>query len=457
MNEDDIIVGKYYVMGDLFLSSPLIVGSGEDIISDKDFIRNWDDELFIPATSVAGACRHYLDKHFFHDENEAENKLIREVFGEIEKNSTQSLIIFYDCDNFKDIKINLRDGVDIDYYLRVAKKKAKFNYEIIEPGASCRFRIELTIRAKKNEKAILSKIENLLYLLLEGFINKKIQLGAKTTRGFGNVLLKNCKILKLDLQNEPDRNIWINFRWNDWENWEMLRNFEGLIDLNQLTQKDLVDSIQESKMFKIELDFLIPYSLLIRTPNPNPGGEDVAHLLSNGEPAIPGTSWAGVLQNAIFQIAWSLNRINDFELILKELFGYVETKTKDLMYKLRAQKSLIYIKESIIKNSKLFSYTRNKIDRFTGGTIEGALFSEKVSYQGNVKLEIVVKDYEDYHIGAILLGIKELWYGLQPVGGSANIGRGILEGKNLIINGKESNLESIDLNTYYSALYEKIS
>ena len=83
--------------------------------------------------------------------------------------------------------------------------------------------------------------------------------------------------------------------------------------------------------------------------------------------------------------------------------------------------------------------TRIKIDRFTGGTIESALFetmplfnqynpesdnpSEKVR---NVR--ITITDYEPYEAGLMLLILKDLWTGDLAVGGEKGVGRGTFKG-----------------------------
>ena len=77
------------------------------------------------------------------------------------------------------------------------------------------------------------------------------------------------------------------------------------------------------------------------------------------------------------------------------------------------------------------TYTRNKIDRFTGGVVNSALFDEQPHYGGKVTLYIAIKDAQDWQKGLLLLALKDLGNGIQPIGGEANVGRGILANPNI--------------------------
>ena len=435
---NDIIIYRYFVKGKLTLKSPLVLGCGENSNSDKDISRNWQGEVFIPSTSIAGAVRHYLDSILEKDSGE-ENKLIRQILGETEEDSKQSIITFYDGEGMENAVINIRDGVLIKPIYRVAEKHAKFNYEILEPGASCRFRIELIYRANPENSNNILEIENLLYLILMGFSTGDIRLGAKNARGFGEVKLSDLIILKLDMKEKEERLQWLEFTWDGFTS--------GNIQLNEL-RNNLLNIVQNKTNIKVE--FIIPYSILIRSPNPNPNEEDVTHLSSMGKSVISGTSWTGALRNAIFEAARCLDKVDQANLIVEKLFGFAKTKKQEPNYEERAQKSRIFIKESIIQSNEshrqtMASYTHNKIDRFTGGTVDSALFTVKPSFGGVVILDITIFDAMKYEIGLVLLGIKELWHGLQPIGGTTNVGRGILSGSKLFIDDKEFTASDIDV------------
>lgn len=62
-----------------------------------------------------------------------------------------------------------------------------------------------------------------------------------------------------------------------------------------------------------------------------------------------------------------------------------EGKTK------RKQKSRLIVEESIIEGAEESEQTRIKIDRFTGGVIEGALVKSKPVWHKNEEVEMCIK------------------------------------------------------------------
>ena len=77
---------------------------------------------------------------------------------------------------------------------------------------------------------------------------------------------------------------------------------------------------------------------------------------------------------------------------------------------------------------KIFDHV--KIDRFTGGAIDSALYNEKVNGQKDKwDIEIVLADKLDNHIKkAFEDTLNDLCRGLLPLGGKVNRGHGIFVG-----------------------------
>lgn len=83
--------------------------------------------------------------------------------------------------------------------------------------------------------------------------------------------------------------------------------------------------------------------------------------------------------------------------------------------------------------------SRNRIDRFTGGTIDSALFTDKPIWQtdkskATISINLRVQDCEQKEAGLMLLLMKDLWLGNLSIGGNKAIGRGVLKGKNVLYN-----------------------
>ena len=119
----DKIINRIYIKGNLLLISPLILGCGEDENSDIDLIRDWEGNPFIPASSIAGAIRNYMDSILEKDQpdRKKENEIIRSFFGEREKESHISLITFYDSFPVNNLNIKLRDGVELNKIKRIIR------------------------------------------------------------------------------------------------------------------------------------------------------------------------------------------------------------------------------------------------------------------------------------------------------------------------------------------------
>ena len=93
-----------------------------------------------------------------------------------------------------------------------------------------------------------------------------------------------------------------------------------------------------------------------------------------------------------------------------------------------------------IKNDKIFNHVA--IDRFTGGAIDGALFSEEVSQlveqEGNTfDLKISVQNWKKYLANkeemtaieeALENSLKDICRGLLPLGGMTTKGHGVFLG-----------------------------
>lgn len=102
--------------------------------------------------------------------------------------------------------------------------------------------------------------------------------------------------------------------------------------------------------------------------------------------------------------------------------------------KKRARAGRVTVDESEITGpSRDIVQTRVKIDRFTGGAYESALFAEQPVFGGRFTLGLSLRAPTDAEVGLLLLVLKDLWTGFLPVGGSSSVGRGRLKGKEATI------------------------
>ena len=479
------IINRIYIKGDYVLTSPFLTGCGDDENTDMDLLKTHEGIPFIPGTSIAGVLRNYLGGGCQEVEEEGLSLPVTLLFGkrdkERDKESTQSLLSVSDgrLKTNSQHSIKRRDGIELDFDKKTTVKGAKYDYEIIEPGAVFEMRFEFICR--EMHKGELINLKHCLYLIINALENEKISIGAKTRRGLGKGRLENIQILDLDFNNPKTQNDmvkkWVEFDWDSMGSNRKADDWKQDIDLS-VPYTDL------------KVEFKIPYSFLIRdyiavlsdNDSDSDNGRDTdppdaAQLQCAGKPVVPGSSWAGALRHHMKRICFNLlkdtGKFSDSDLfkrlkedidreIINKLFGYVDKDNKT------ARASRIWFEESEIKNSTYFSYTRNKIDRFTGGTVDTALFTEKPvwgklvrkSNDTCVSLNIRIENkIDDYETGLLLLGINDLWHGIQPVGGGVSVGRGILAGQSISINSSEKkDIKDyfIDDSKYMAALYKKM-
>jgi len=113
------------------------------------------------------------------------------------------------------------------------------------------------------------------------------------------------------------------------------------------------------------------------------------------------------------------------------LFGF----SKDSGKKIIGQRGHVIISDVYLplnpQNKKVFNHT--KIDRFTNGTIDGALFQEKaVFYKDGIQLEIWVNEIafksDDKIKKAFEQALDDILTGQLQLGGNSTKGHGLFKG-----------------------------
>lgn len=460
---NDRVVERIYVKGIFELTSPCVIGSGENDRTDVDFVRDWCGCPYIPGTSLAGVLRNFFAC------NGKEDKIIQLMFGRrkgSDADTTQSRLYVSDAYLYGKLTgqdMAIRDGVGLDYDTKTAKEHQKYDYEVVEPQTKFVLKMELVLR----ETDPVEQLENVLFMMLNAMTKQQIYVGAKKRRGFGRGKLHSLEILRLDFRDEQKRKDyveqWLNFNWD---------SFKGNVELNHLNHPSAILSnfLSAKKIYRIKVPLVIVHSLMIRnyrslSLNKNDHDVDYVHLRSRDNPVIPGTSWAGAFRHRMFHILVCLFRSRELEPdvcctyaqnILNDLFGYTDEKNK------KARASRIWFYESVVHDGMMLEQSRIKIDRFTGGVVDGALFQEIPVYKGTTLLEIVVESRSDEEakadMGLLILALKDLMAGYLAVGGETNTGKGILSGNRILIQIHEEEFELNDelQQQYLQALSSRI-
>ncbi len=429
MNSANHVVWRWCLSGGLRTDTPLIIGSGEAGNADVQCIRDGDGRFFIPGTTLAGVLRHSLP------ENRAGSPLLERAFGEAKDDGRQSLLLFHDAPLSSGARQRaaVRDGVALDYKTKTAKDKKKFDYEVIERGQVFGFRMEALLREKDSAKGgMVASMNELLDSILMLLTGGGMRIGAKRSRGFGKVVLENPRLAVFDFTNLSNRKSegerWLGFDWSEAQREPFAAPASGM----------------PSGYISVCAGFDIPGAMFIRSYSIDPAAPDAVHIRSGEVPVIPGTSWAGALRHAMFNLGRAMGACERMEALIRSLFGEVREETNG------ACASNIVVDESEIMGAGQLEYTRNKIDRFTGGVAPSALFTEKPSFGGTVELNCLVRK-EFYAknpvsseeipspeacVGALLLAVLDIGGGIQPVGGAGSVGRGLLALRSLVVDGE---------------------
>jgi len=207
---------RIYISGTIVVQSPAIL-TAEPGDSGIDLLLFKHPEVgrpMITGTAMAGILRHYLRSrlHGFYEDGgpEALQKL---VFGKQERDEGQdSWLITYDALADEGYDTEIRDSVGIDDETATAVAGAKFNYEILLPGATFPFRAELLIPHTEGEDDKETNLRQGTAIALQGLEKNELYIGAKTNRGFGKLSVKEWQVYELDLTTLQGLLDWLNWQ-----------------------------------------------------------------------------------------------------------------------------------------------------------------------------------------------------------------------------------------------------
>lgn len=451
MLNQDAVTGRWVLKGILQLMSPLIIGGGNALFGDSDIVV-LKDELgrpFIPSSSITGALKHafadyeytgnddecfmqnsrwFWGGEYLYQEPDSGNEYKNEQEQENDKTdrtvrSCQSAMIisdlFLEGDNY--YPVTIRDGIKVNHKSGTAEEGKKFDFEMVEPGNCFVFKMEIVIR-KAFSKSIFKLLLNWVVSRLQ---SGEFSLGARTSQGFGRCCLKEYKFFEFNFAQKDHVLGWLS------------GNYEPAVKKEEKFTSPVLLKYKYD-LFRIKALFHVSNSIIVGSYPSTAAEPDKVHIQSrkpdgSGEPVavIPGTSLRGAIRSRAERIANTLGVYNEQEFNI--LFGWVND-TGDETSGPNAFKSKIMINESLVDGSfnEEIQY-RVKIDRFTGGVMNGSLFDSmpvwaKGSLGPFVILDLVIKYYEPWEAGLILLVLKDMWNEDLPVGGEKAVGRGTLKG-----------------------------
>ncbi|MCQ2974326.1 MAG: RAMP superfamily CRISPR-associated protein [Bacteroidales bacterium] len=446
--------------------TPLSIGSGtKDIMTDSIILKDCNGLPYIPGTSIAGVLRHYIDEANNQlSDKISEDKRETKYFGYQlpfkDKSSQGSEIIFSDAkmvgtDGKAIDGLKKRSDLNTDYLQRyvdlpvrqhvkinhrgVTDNHGKFDEQIVYAGTRFCFEIELLA----SEKEISAKnFKQVLDVLQSGFF----RIGGGTRKGFGAIEVKKnlLETAFLDFESKEEKfkgclKEYISKSSNLSEDWDGYNKYPF-----EYSKSDILTTWQKYILVLEPEDFMMFGSGFADNEvdmTPVKGfkvvwKDDKSPEVQDNKILIPATSLKGAIRH---RVAFHWNKITgdrkecDKNDAVLALFG-PEGSEKDCKNQKRG--NVIFsdiIEDKSGTSEKILNHVA--IDRFTGGAIDGALFSEKTIYAKGKKFvtEIYVntsafEDKDGNIIKAFEDTLDDIKNGLLPLGGGVNRGNGIFGG-----------------------------
>lgn len=432
--------------------TPLAVGSGEkDITTDALVATDVNGLPYIPGTAIAGVVRSMIGE-------ESAKTFFGYQVPNKKKDGKGSEIIFTEA-KILNSKGEVVDGLNIDaidkdpllkeykelpirQHARISEKGVtvkggKFDEQVVFAGTRFCFELEMVSVKEENNnfESVLSQINN-----------KTFRIGSGTRCGFGEIEVVEMQRAKLDLSKPEDLDLYLDKSSNlseDWNGWQRDENIE-----KETLSTDWVEyklSLQPEDFFLFgsgfgdhEVDMTPVKARKVEWSNG-------CGKISDKMVLIPATSVKGALSH---RVAFHWNKLNGYyagnpeakvgkdNFAVKTLFG--SEGEKDGEGQFRGNVIFSDIIEKRYVEYKILNHVA--IDRFTGGAMEGALFSEKTTYLKEkdkpfemtilVKNEMLSKkDKKNVTVGdALEVALQDICKGMLPLGGGVNRGNGIFSG-----------------------------
>lgn len=430
--------------------TPLAIGSGnKDIKTDSVVAKDINELPYIPATTLAGLIRHSLPEELqeywmrFQTKTDGEGSRIILSEGKIlsaDGNPIDGLNLDEDAVTRLCHELPIRQHVRINQQ-GTAVKNGKFDEEIVPKGV--RFCFEIELMAEKDKPGIMDTILSIIQS--DGF-----RIGSGSRSGFGKIKVVGILRRDLDLCVPDELTLYLG------KSTSLAKAWEGYKPYTPSATKE-----SDCILYTLELrpvDFMFFGSGF---------GDDRSDMTFVREPVV--TSWdrgeatveelervilipASSVKGALaHRTAYHYNRLEGVfadkktaeELekntgkenkAVKTLFG----SEGDRKGKNKQRGNILFSdfieKQEASLEKKVLNHV--KIDRFTGGTVDGALFSEEVLYATGktFNLELMLRktavDEKDGKIvKAFEAALTDLCRGYLPLGGGVNRGNGTFKGK----------------------------
>lgn len=438
-------IGRFIIEAE----TPVIVGSGaSSLVRDALAAQDANGLPFIPGTTLAGVLRHafsilnpnhpQLNTLFGNGGEHASGSqlitsgaylMLNETHcaeGILDENdiSEQTLLKFSQLPKRQHVRINAAG---------VAVNKGLFDNEVVYKGT--RFMFELELRDSE-----LSTWNN----LVETLQSPLFRLGGGTRKGYGRFKVLKAFTRAFDLAKDA----------NDFEAYlNHNPSLNAQAQLYEVFPKPIIQAMVKEYSLTLRPDSFFIFGQghgdnTLDTDH-KPLEEEIVIYGASGivfkkQTVIPGSSIKGALAHRVayhynkltgvclnnLHPSQYVNHIGENNTAVRELFGTpagidAEPQAGNIVI------DDLFLSDQEVDNSKILNHVA--IDRFTGGAIEGALFSENVSRLQtdaiHFKIYVVnTSKYSEHVIQAFEDSLSDLCMGLLPLGGMTTKGFGAFTG-----------------------------
>lgn len=451
MNKTESFNYRYLARIIIEAATPIVVKSGEkNILTDGVVLRDVNGMPYIPGTSIAGVMRHAWE----------DAKMdVEKIFGfQKKKDGEGSKVIFTEA-RILDSEGKVVDGLQqvsdsllleyknlpIRQHVRmthkgVAADKGKFDEEIVYAGT--RFCFEMEMLGKESDSENFDKLLGILH-------NQTFRLGSGTRKGFGEIKLVSIWKKSLNIEDAEDLDLYLSKSSNLEESCHWFGDedkMECTANSNGWTKYELC--LTPENFFLFGSGYGDDEADMTPVKEKKVNWENGIGQLSEYSYLVPATSLKGAIAH---RVAFHYNRLQKkYADLLSEnerescvgknneavrlLFGSEGNEKGEGKLRGNVILSDLYLSDNV--QDKLLNHVA--IDRFTGGAIDGALFTEKVAYRKTAMpvIEFWVNKLSDDVQMSFELTLDDICKGMLPLGGGVNRGNGIFTGV-IYKNGKE--------------------
>ena len=444
---------RYIARFKLEADTPLFVGSGQaSLLKDAMVQKDSNGMPMINGTTLAGVLRHSLEK----------NDWIDRIFGfaEGDKGTGSQLKVssaYMILENGIVSEGLLDDGqIRNELYKRfenlpsrqhvrithrgVAADKGLFDNEVVYKGVC--FVFELELRGTKEDV-------DAWQFVVKQVKSPNFRLGSGTRNGYGSLKVIGAFERIFNLEEKNDFDAYLEFN----------PSLKSYVDYKAIDNSNATDDNFVAYKLKLEPDTFFVFSEGFGDDQADnrPLEEEVltyndGKIAFEMQTVIPATSIKGAIAH---RVAFHYNKLKkqfadngegstgNENVAVSQLFGQAGQNNSGKTIDAKAGNVFLndfYYAKDLIDNNKILNHVA--IDRFTGGAMDGALFSEKVSRlkSGGFNFEIFVTKSaleSDSDVKKALENtLIDICKGLLPLGGMTTKGHGIFTGS-LISEGQE--------------------